>query len=187
VSDRVARRILVASLLPGGLALTTLRPAAACSFGPATLNDLTPGTEFIFVAEVISAEDRIYVLEVSRVFRGTVPPSLTFEPKSAGTVSSCDANLEPNGTYLFGMNDFTGVLSLSDVWLEIDGQRLSGIRIETPDGGATALYDMLEQLPDTAALPRNESRVPPPWTAAGMLLLVAALAVAGRRCHQIAA
>jgi hypothetical protein len=184
----VARQILVASLLACGLALTSVRPAAACSFGPATLNDLAPTTEFIFVAEVVSDEERTYVLDVSPVFRGTVPPSLTFEPESAGTVSSCDANLEPNGIYLFGMNDFTGVLSLSDVWLEIDGQRLSGIRIETPDGGATALYDMLEQLPDTAAaLPRIESGVPPPWTAAGMLLLVAALALAGRRYHQIAA
>jgi hypothetical protein len=103
---------------------------------------------------------------------------LTFAPRSGDVVSSCDARLDLGATYLFGMNDFVGVLGLGEVWLEINGERLSGIRIETPDGGATALYDMLEQLPDTAAaLHRNPSHLPSPGTAAGIVLLIAALAL----------
>lgn len=180
---RFLTALAIASVLTLILAVGSV---AACSFAPATLDQVAAEAELIYVARVTDKPaDRTYVLDVQEVFRGDVPATVTFEPDPSAGVSSCEASVKVGATYLFGSDDLEGPLGLGDIWLRIDGQQLVGLLITTPSGDTAALYETLRDLPDTAMrLPATPPPTPGPITWAGIALLIAALTATVPRGHR---
>jgi hypothetical protein len=85
---RFLTAVAIASVLTLILAVGSV---AACSFAPATLDQVAAEAELIYVARVTDKPaDRTYVLDVQEVFRGDVPATVTFEPDPSAGVSSCE-------------------------------------------------------------------------------------------------
>jgi hypothetical protein len=120
---------LAAALLLGAALIgTTPSPAVGCTLGGATLDTaLVQGVRFLFVATVVDASaDGTYRLRTERVFQGPVPESLTLAPQPGGGINTCDATLDQGVTYVFGMNDFQGAVSLGEVWFQLAQGRVVG-------------------------------------------------------------
>jgi hypothetical protein len=177
---RMARRLSAAGILAGGLLLSVaVRPAAACTWVQPSLDEVVGETPLIFVAKVVDQPaERSYVVEVVEVFRGDVPSSITFAHDPNSGVSSCEAGLEVGATYLFGTDSLDHGLGIGDVWLQIDGRKLSAYYITPPTGGASALYEVLRDLPDTSMpLVAGDDSPPSPLMLTGILFLLVALAL----------
>lgn len=178
-NSRVARRLVVASIIAGVLLLAVaVLPTAACSWAPLSLDEVVGETPLIFVAKVVDQPaERSYALEVAEVFRGSVPASVTFAHDPNSGVSSCEAELEVSATYLFGTEDLTSGLGVGNVWLQIEGQALSAFYVAPPAGGTAALYDMLRKLPDASMPVEVGGAGRPLLIQTGILLLIAAVAL----------
>jgi len=179
--DRLQRLALAAGVAAiAGLSIG-VQPVAACTYVPPTLAEQAGRVDMIFFAEVADVPaDRTYVLETGQVFRGSVPDTITFAPDEGEGVSSCEASLRDGATYLFGVNDFDGVLGLGEVWFRIFPNRVEGSFIfPPPTTDPDALIALLEGLPDTALPPSAPATDPArfPVTELGILCLAGAAIV----------
>lgn len=161
---------MVAALVLGAALIgTTPSPAVGCTLGEATLDTaLVQGVRFLFVAAVVDVSaDRTYRLRTERVFQGSVPESLTLAPQPGGGINTCDAALDAGVTYVFGMNDFQGAISLGEVWFQLEQGRVVGSNFITlPTDDARELKALLSRLSsgpgDTGTVPDTALPAPPP-------------------------
>ncbi len=178
----MARRLIPAAVLAISLLVVLPRPAAACQVASVpTVAEAVADEPLIFIATVIETpRDRAYVLDVSRVFRGEVPESvsLTYGP----VVSSCEAFPEVGGTYLFVMDSLDqDYLGVGNVPVQIRGNRLHGMFVDTQDLDRAGLISLLEGLPDASMAQRALPR--PPLQAIGAVLLALGIVMAAR--HRV--
>jgi hypothetical protein len=175
----MARTLIAAAVL--AMSLLALLPgrAAACQVASVpTVGEEVADDPLIFIATVVEVpRDRAWVLEVLRVFRGQVPDAVTVAEPRDEAASSCDANPELGGTYLFALDRLDQrYLGVSNVPVEIRGDRLIGSFVDVGDLDRAGLIALLEGLPDVSmARPKG---VGSPLPAVGAALILLGLAMA---------
>jgi hypothetical protein len=150
-----------------------VQTVAACSWLPPTLDEVVDDANYIFYGAVTeNPAARSYVVEVERVFRGTVPDVLTFAPDAGSSVSSCEAGLDVGSIYVFGMRSLDGgVLGIGDVWLRLSGTTVQGFYAEAPDLDFANLVSYLAGLPNTST--GGSGAAAATLTATGLAMLIA--------------
>ena len=171
--------VRIATSLAGALVLIAGMPtvALACQWLPPTLAD-APLSTYVFVGTVRTAtQDRAYDVDVEQVFRGQVPPAVSFVPPAGRVESDCEAFLEVGATYVFATDELAGLLGVGNVWFEISGDTATGVYLEGPMR-TDALLAALGELPYTA-VPQSDSGAPrAPSVLIGVASLVVALVLA---------
>jgi hypothetical protein len=178
----MTRAFIGASIVAIVLLAALPRSAAACQVGSIpTVAEALAHKPVIFIGTVAARPAKwTYVVDVSRVYRGDVPRTVTLGNDPSQVVNSCQGFPHVGSTYLFVMDSLNqGYLGIGNMPVQVRRTGIEGTFVNIQNLDVACLLSLLAGLPDSAMVAPPRSLAP--QTLIGAILLLLALVSAARR------